>query len=636
MNKYNQATKQVIEYLKSNHYCDTLLSVNRICFSRFGQHLLDECIPYSQEIAEKWFNSIRDGLSLQQRSFYRMALLRLNDVFKNGEVKREHDTRHLISYSILNTGLKNELDDFLKSLNGIVAMDTIRGYKNSCARFLIYLQNKGIVSISEVTYTVLIQFYEEDIHHGRWSKSQLNGKVSVLLNYFYRQGVLTFGFTRLFHYLSLGKGSYWNDVDDSVHERISLVIPNEQTIPLEILVTYRYTLEKCLIDNGYSKAVITVNIRAVELLILFLDMNGYLYSATIAMLWFKGSRHHFGVENLAIRRALLLIAGYHCTGKIDINKFFREVPKAFKLLPEWCKEAANRYENYKIQEGWEKSTLDMIRSSLCRFCNYLDGIGIRSFKELKAKHIKQFNENDIHKTAASKNAYNSRIRKFLIFLGDEGYLTNPMLFVSLACTSAPQETIVVVLTEDEMIQLNSELYSEDSALSLRKKAILLLGLKMGMRSSDIVKLEYDDIDWDRASIRFIQDKTEVEVNLPMPADVGNALFRYITKERGKNEDTKIFLSEKAPHRPIGRATCGRALKTALPDRQVEGSGFHVTRKTYATNLLRSGVGAGTVADALGQRGTASVHRYLSLDQDRMKMCALTLNENGIGGWNYGK
>lgn len=334
MNKYNQATKQVIEYLKSNHYCDTLLSVNRICFSRFGQHLLDECIPYSQEIAEKWFNSIRDGLSLQQRSFYRMALLRLNDVFKNGEVKREHDTRHLISYSILNTGLKNELDDFLKSLNGIVAMDTIRGYKNSCARFLIYLQNKGIVSISEVTYTVLIQFYEEDIHHGRWSKSQLNGKVSVLLNYFYRQGVLTFGFTRLFHYLSLGKGSYWNDVDDSVHERISLVIPNEQTIPLEILVTYRYTLEKCLIDNGYSKAVITVNIRAVELLILFLDMNGYLYSATIAMLWFKGSRHHFGVENLAIRRALLLIAGYHCTGKIDINKFFREVPKAFKLLPE--------------------------------------------------------------------------------------------------------------------------------------------------------------------------------------------------------------------------------------------------------------------------------------------------------------
>ena len=64
---------------------------------------------------------------------------------------------------------------------------------------------------------------------------------------------------------------------------------------------------------------------------------------------------------------------------------------------------------------------------------------------------------------------------------------------------------------------------------------------------------------------------------------------------------------------MGRTTCGRALKTALPDRKVEGSGFHVTRKTYATNLLRSGVGAGTVADALGQRGTTSVHRYLSLD-----------------------
>jgi len=102
-----------------------------------------------------------------------------------------------------------------------------------------------------------------------------------------------------------------------------------------------------------------------------------------------------------------------------------------------------------------------------------------------------------------------------------------MLFIALPCTSAPKETIVVVLSEDEMAQLNTELYSNDSLLSLRKKAMLLLGLKMGMRSSDIVKLEYDDINWETASIRFIQDKTEVEVDLPMPTDVGNTLLLFV-------------------------------------------------------------------------------------------------------------
>lgn len=118
----------------------------------------------------------------------------------------------------------------------------------------------------------------------------------------------------------------------------------------------------------------------------------------------------------------------------------------------------------------------------------------------------------------------------------------------------------------------------------------------------------------------------------MPTEVGNAIYRYITEERHTKVLQNIFLSEKAPHKPVGRAVCGRALETALPDRNVEGSGFHVTRKTFATNLLRKGVGTNTVSDALGQRGTASVHRYLSLDTDRMRMCPLTLQDCGIGGW----
>lgn len=636
MDKFNKATKQVMDYLADNHYCKTILSVNKVCFNRLRQYLEESNISYSQETVNDWFDSIKDGLSKQQQSSYKNALIRLNDVMAEGSISMEHDTRHLMSYTVLNPYWKNVLDEFLRSLEKNCAQDTIRGYKHSCARFLVYVQNQGILSATELSYSCIIKFYEEDIHQGRWGKSILNGKVPALLNYFYELGNLTFGYTRLFHYLSLGKGSYWNDVDDSVHGKIHETIDVTETVSSQVLVSYRNDIEKCMTENEYCRSMVTANVRALELLLIFLDMNGYPYNPQIAMLWFEGCRLHFGQESFTIRRALLLVADYHRTGRFELNSVFREVPRAFLLIPEWCKEAAYKYESYKIQEGWDASTLNMIRSSLCRFCNYLDRIGVKSFQEMNASHIKQFNENDVHKTAAGKNAYNIRIRKFLIFLGDEGYLTNPMLFMSLPCTSAPKETIVVVLSEDEMAQLNTELYRDDSVLSLRKKAMLLLGLKMGMRASDIVKLGYDDINWKKASIRFVQDKTEVEVDLPMPTDVGNALFRYITEERGRKNDPRIFLGEKAPYKPVGRATCGRALKAALPNRNVEGSGFHVTRKTYATNLLRGGVGAAIVADALGQRGISSVHRYLSLDTERMKMCSLSLEDNGIGGWDDGK
>lgn len=144
-----------------------------------------------------------------------------------------------MSYTVLNPYWKNVLDEFLSSLEKTCAQHTIRGYKNSCARFLIYVQNKGISSASELSYSCIIEFYEDDIHRGRWGKSILNGKVPALLYYFYERGKLTFGYTRIFHYLSLGKGSYWNDVEDSVHGKIRETIDVTETVSSQVLVSYR-------------------------------------------------------------------------------------------------------------------------------------------------------------------------------------------------------------------------------------------------------------------------------------------------------------------------------------------------------------------------------------------------------------
>lgn len=124
--------------------------------------------------------------------------------------------------------------------------------------------------------------------------------------------------------------------------------------------------------------------------------------------------------------------------------------------------------------------------------------------------------------------------------------------------------------------------------------------------------------------------------LPMPTDVGNAIFRYIMEERREKSVPQLFLRARAPYVPVGSGACTQALEKALPDRDVAGSGFHVTRKTFATGLLRAGTGVDVVADVLGHRGTGAVHRYLSLDDDRMLMCPMSLQDYGIGGWDYEK
>jgi site-specific recombinase XerD len=636
MQDYKNAVEIIMDYLDKNQYCHSLIEANRSCFEHLEVYLLRKEVDYLPQYADEWYESVFEGLSKSYKSHYRVTLLRLQDVYETGDIRLEHQTRHLKSYTILNRYWKSALDEYLIYQNDYLAPATINNHKHQCARFFIFLQQNNVQNISEITYALITRFYKEDIHSGRWGKGQLDRCITILMNYLFEKGSVPYGFTIILHYLTFKKETFWNGVAQDVHEKIKRITRSLPTVPVCQLHDYQTISEKEHSKNEYSRSVISAYRRAVDLLILFLDIHGYTYNPELAMLWFTSIRHLCGTESSTIRRSLCLIATYHESAELSMYSVFREKKRAFDLIPEWSKEFAYKYVDNKIKEGWALSTLDMIRSSLSRFCNYLDQLGVRSFMELESSHIKQFNLQDVHKTPAGKNAYNVRIRKFLLYLGLNGHLSNPMLFVSLPCVNAPKETIVVILTEAEMNRLNQELHTDESGLSLRKKAMLLLGLKMGLRSSDIAKLTFEEVDWNNASLCFIQAKTEVEVNLPMPTEVGNALFRYIKEERHQKDNPCIFLSEKAPYKPVGRSTCNRALDSALPDRNVSGSGFHVTRKTYATSLLRNGVGADLVADALGQHGTASVHRYLSLDTDRMQMCALSLNDCGIGRWNNGQ
>lgn len=632
MQKFDDMVDIVFAHLKEHDYCETVIKQEHRCFEGLKFYLEQNTLPYTPKEAERWYESISDSMCETCRAPFRVALTRLQDIYENGSIRPIHDYKAPTAYSCLNDGLRNDLKLFLANLSGTMAEATVRNYRCYCSKFFLHVQQTSEKEkVSSISYEDIITFFEVNDYGGKWV-NQIRSCVSHMMLFFYRKGDVPYGFSRIFHYLYDGKGCYWNQVSSETHNNINELMAATSTVDVRRLVGYQQALSKLHLEQEYSKSIRTSYKKITDLLIMFLEMNGYRYNPEIAMLWFNDIFGDPDRKYHVFKRGLNLIGQYHAEGEFRLATMFLNKRSKFQLLPEWCRPAAERYVAVKTKEGWAHSTLDMIRSSICRFCNYLDGTGIRSFDAVTADDIKQFNLHDGHKTPEGKNAYNSRIKRFLFFLGEHGYLRNPMLFTALTTVCAPKETIVVVLTETEMEQINEEISREDSILSLRKKAMLLLGLKMGIRSSDIVKLRIDNINWNEASIRFIQDKTSVEVDLPMPTEVGNALFRYITEERHKKSHTQIFLSEKAPYRPVKRGSCGRALNTALADRNIPGSGFHVTRKTYATALLNNGVSCDMVAEALGQHGTDSVHRYLSLDSPRMKMCPLSLEDCGIRGW----
>lgn len=172
-------------------------------------------------------------------------------------------------------------------------------------------------------------------------------------------------------------------------------------------------------------------------------------------------------------------------------------------------------------------------------------------------------------------------------------------------------------------------------LELRDHAILLVGLRMGLRASDVLSMKLSDINWERQSVRILQAKTAHEIEIPMPVEVGNALYRYIKFGRHKSQSPFVFIKDRVPYDSVQRGVCLKALYKTIPSRK--GSGYHITRRTFATNQLRKNTCRQVIADLLGHSDTTSLHHYLFHDEDRMRMCPISMEEAGIvpeGGMLY--
>lgn len=214
-----------------------------------------------------------------------------------------------------------------------------------------------------------------------------------------------------------------------------------------------------------------------------------------------------------------------------------------------------------------KSTLNMCRAAGCNFFQYLDQAGIAGSDAITPKVVMAFHNQDAHSTPGSKNAYSIKLRQFLRYMADID-LVSPTLPFAVSTSCAPCRNIVDVLNDEMVERIYEYRKTASTPLELRDTAIVILGLRMGLRGADILKLQINDFDWKAKTVSFVQQKTRTAITLPVPTDVGNPVCQYILKgcpqstEAGKGY---IFIYHQAPYVPLKVTTaCRAALKRILP------------------------------------------------------------------------
>ena len=226
----------------------------------------------------------------------------------------------------------------------------------------------------------------------------------------------------------------------------------------------------------------------------------------------------------------------------------------------------------------------------------------------------------IHKRA---QYVSTALRSFLRFLFVRGETATDL---SLAVATVRQWRLASVPRHisAEEVELVLGACDRSTATGRRDHAILLLLARLGLRASEIVKLELGDVRWREAEV-VVRGKGLVRDRLPLIADVGAALSKYVTKDRPACSSRRVFLCVRAPHRGLGHPSTVSTIVAHAIDRSgltPATRGAHLLRHSLATTMVRRGASFAEIGQVLRHRSANTTEIYAKLDFDALRDVAM--------------
>jgi site-specific recombinase XerD len=183
---------------------------------------------------------------------------------------------------------------------------------------------------------------------------------------------------------------------------------------------------------------------------------------------------------------------------------------------------------------------------------------------------------------------------------------------------APRRKLPRVLSEAEVLRL-LEAPERDTVLGLRDRALLQLLYATGMRASEAAGLCEGDVDLAEQTVR-VCGKGGHERTLPLHAAVTASLRSYRRARGAATPAAPFFVSRQ--RRALTRGGVYERVRTlARRARLAQRVSPHRLRHTFATHLVRAGVGLVTIRDLLGHRQLTSTQLYLHVTAHDLREAA---------------
>lgn len=191
----------------------------------------------------------------------------------------------------------------------------------------------------------------------------------------------------------------------------------------------------------------------------------------------------------------------------------------------------------------------------------------------------------------------------------------------LALIQSPKQEkpLPVFLTVDDVFQLLGAV-KINTALDVRDRAVLEVFYSTGIRVSELVGLNWADVDFELGIVRVVGKGLKERI-VPIGEIALEALRGYGREQRLKWQrppkgETAVFLNNRGQRittRSVARIVEKHLKQARIPVRM----GPHGLRHSFATHLLNSGADLRVIQELLGHASLSTTQKYTHLNLDAL-------------------
>ena len=277
----------------------------------------------------------------------------------------------------------------------------------------------------------------------------------------------------------------------------------------------------------------------------------------------------------------------------------------------------NRYLDECREYGNKPATIQSKARACTAFLNYIAQAGCTDISNL-----------DVDLTSAALLTYSNKdnsaiIRLFLTFLAEAGFTKRNLSGV--VPHYKRDKKLPTTYSPTEILRLEAVI-DTDTDTGKRDMAIIRLATRMGLRSGDIARLKWSEVDFNAGTISIVQEKTGIPLSLLMPTDVSGALIAFSNSKKSELKDEYVFHIMVAPYGHLTtnviRHVVNNCFAAAGIDTTGKKHGPHAFRSSLASSMVSDDASYETVRRILGHSDPDMITHYARTDIEKLRLCSI--------------